>query len=126
MHLQTLPDGSDAAAIIMTLFVSVVSCHWDIADWLVCAITGPFAFDTGQTFAGIQIPNVTACTSLVTRLHDMFPFIDCIGWDLAIDHDGQPHVLEWNSGHNGIKLLESIAGPVFRDLDWADRWRWRG
>lgn len=82
--------------------------------------------DTGQTFAGVQIPNVAACTSLVTRLHDMFPFIDCIGWDLAIDQDGQPHVLEWNSGHNGIKLLESIAGPVFRDLDWADRWQWRG
>ncbi len=79
--------------------------------------------DTGGLFAGIQIPNFDACVALVTQLHRRFPFIQCLGWDVAIDQDGHPHVLEWNNGHNEIKFGEATQGPCFRDLDWADRWR---
>lgn len=79
--------------------------------------------DSGAAFDGIKIPNIGACADLVLALHRKFPLVECLGWDLAVDQSGRPHVLEWNSGHNGIKFTEATQGPCFADLDWVDRWR---
>lgn len=80
--------------------------------------------DTGASLAGRQIPDIKTCTDLVLKLHKKYALQPAIGWDLAIDGDGRPHVLEWNDGHNGIKFNEAVQGPQYRDTDWSERWRY--
>ncbi len=79
--------------------------------------------DTGEVFAGRKLPAFKDATQLVARLHNRFPYVDCIGWDIAIDEQGHVKLLEWNTKHNDIKMSEAVKGPCFADLDWHNRWK---
>lgn len=70
-------------------------------------------------FAGHAIPNFQACCEVALRCHARMPFVRCIGWDIAVDHEGGVNILEWNGGHNGIKFSEATQGPCFADLGWT-------
>ena len=77
---------------------------------------------SGERFAGKAVPNFQACVDLALDLHRKTPFVQCVGWDIAVDATGRPWVLEWNIGYNGIGLTEATQGPCFRDLHW-ERYR---
>lgn len=79
--------------------------------------------DSGESFAGMQIPAFDRCLKTAKRLHKRVPFIQCIGWDLTIDEHSQPFLLEWNGIHNDIKFTEIVQGPAFVDLGWENLWR---
>lgn len=70
-------------------------------------------------FAGHSVPNFQACREVALRCHARLPFVRCIGWDIAVDHEGGVQILEWNGGHNGIKFSEATQGPCFADLGWT-------
>lgn len=74
--------------------------------------------DSGFVFAGNELPNFAACREAVERLHRRIPVIPVIGWDLTVARDGSVQVLEWNNGHNDIKLSEATSGPCFAGLGW--------
>jgi hypothetical protein len=46
------------------------------------------------------------------------PFISCIGWDVILDNNNKIQLIEWNSGHNGVKFAEAMIGPCFKDMGW--------
>ncbi|MEX0604307.1 MAG: sugar-transfer associated ATP-grasp domain-containing protein [Marinobacter sp.] len=71
-----------------------------------------------KSFSNVKIPNFGSCVDVATSLHLKVPFVRCIGWDVILDKDGKVVVLEWNGGHNGIKLTEATQGPAFVDLGW--------
>lgn len=71
-----------------------------------------------ERFAGKTIPSFQACVDRVSDLHRKVSFVRCVGWDVAIDANGQPQVMEWNGGHNDIKFSEATQGPCFADLHW--------
>ena len=79
--------------------------------------------DSGVRFAGARVPGFGRCLDLVRRLHALTPFARVIGWDLAVDRDGAPRVMEWNGGHNDIKFSEAATGPCFAGLGWERLWR---
>lgn len=79
--------------------------------------------DTNTPFASLTIPNFDACRSLVLALHRRSPFARCIGWDIAIDKNSTPFLLEWNGEHNDIKFSEATQGPCFSDMAWDELWR---
>lgn len=79
--------------------------------------------DTGTHFAGKTIPNYELCIEAVKKLHEKIPFARCIGWDLTLDKYNQVKVMEYNSGHNGIKYNEAIHGPCFADQGWEQLWK---
>lgn len=79
--------------------------------------------DSGFRFAGEEVPSLRAAMDLVVDLHRSFPQLSCIGWDLCIDADGVPRILEWNTTHNGIALSEATGGPCFADLGWEHLWK---
>jgi hypothetical protein len=74
--------------------------------------------DSKARFSGVAIPAFGNCVSKVLQLHRKVPFIGCIGWDVAVDLNGQVKVLEWNAEHNDVKFGEATQGPCFADLGW--------
>lgn len=78
---------------------------------------------TGTTFEGKTIPNFGACVDLALELQSKVAFARCVGWDMALDKDGRPIVMEWNGAHNDIKFSEATTGPCFKDLGWESLWK---
>jgi hypothetical protein len=74
--------------------------------------------DSNVPFAGAKIPAFDDCLRTVLKHHSKVPFVRCIGWDVAIDHDGGVQLMEWNGVHNDIKFSEATQGPCFADLGW--------
>jgi hypothetical protein len=89
------------------------------ADWTVTEVHP----SSGVRFTGKTLPNFDACVSKVLALQATVPYVRCVGWDVAIDHDGRPQVMEWNGAHNDIKFSEATQGPCFTDLGWESLWR---
>jgi len=74
--------------------------------------------DSKVAFSGIEIPAFSDALKCVQDLHTQVPFIGCVGWDVAIDHENKIWLLEWNAGHNDIKFIEATHGPMSVDLKW--------
>jgi len=66
--------------------------------------------DTGTILEGFEIPSYRNALETVKRLHYQLPFFNLIGWDVAIDEEGDPVVIEWNI-YTG--LSQSAFGPGF-------------
>lgn len=74
--------------------------------------------DTGAVFGGRKIPSFAAAVELCESLHAALPHVSIIGWDVAINSEGAPELLEWNAGHCGIAGPEALIGPLFADMNW--------
>ncbi|MBU2995646.1 hypothetical protein KO500_04345 [Cellulophaga baltica] len=74
--------------------------------------------DSKQTFESQIIPNFNDCISLVTDLHNKMPMVRTIGWDVTVNNDNKPVIIEWNGYSNDIKFSEATQGPCFKDLEW--------
>lgn len=72
--------------------------------------------DTGKYFKGLIIPSFKKACLEVQELHENYPFVQCIGWDISINSDCEVEVMEWNAEHNDIKFSEAMHGPCFTDL----------
>jgi hypothetical protein len=79
--------------------------------------------DSGIAFEGGAFPSYANCVEAVNELHRRVPYVSCIGWDVCVDSDDEPRILEWNGRHNAIGFGEAVQGPCFRDLGWEDLWR---
>ncbi|MBO4556370.1 MAG: hypothetical protein J5706_06380 [Elusimicrobiales bacterium] len=71
------------------------------------------ANDAGIKFADNCIPEFDKVVELVKNAHKMLPHFKIIGWDMTVDTDNQPIVIEFNTcpGSNQI-----TCGPTFGDL----------
>lgn len=74
--------------------------------------------DTGTVFGGRRMPSFAQAVALCETLHAVLPHVSIIGWDVAINADGEPELLEWNAGHCGIAGPEALIGPLFADMNW--------
>lgn len=79
--------------------------------------------DTGVGFAGKVIPFFSEATDLCRSLHASCPHLTCIGWDVCVDRDNQPKIMEWNAKRNDIKFSEATSGPCFIGLGWESLWK---
>ncbi len=79
--------------------------------------------DTGAVFAGMIVPGFEKAVRFCEDLHDSSPFSTVVGWDIAIDRDREPVLIEWNTGHVEIAHTEASVGPSFRGLGWEDIWK---
>lgn len=53
--------------------------------------------DTGIPLEGYQIPSFDKAIEFVKRLHYRLPFFNIIGWDVAIEENGEPILIEFNT-----------------------------
>jgi len=79
--------------------------------------------DSKVTFKNLRIPDFNKILKYCEVLHAKVPFISCIGWDVVLDSNNEVQLIEWNSGHNGIKFAEAMSGPCFKDLEWEKLWK---
>ena len=53
--------------------------------------------DSGIVLEGYQLPSYNKAIEMVKRLHLKLPFFNIVGWDVAIQEDGEPVLIEFNS-----------------------------
>lgn len=70
------------------------------------------ATDTGVVLEGYEVPSYGKAVELVKGLHLQLPHFDLIGWDICIDREGEPVLIEWNVWP---ELSQSANGPAFGD-----------
>ena len=59
---------------------------------------------------GFEIPSYHQAVETVKRSHYQLPFFNLIGWDVAIDEEGDSVIIEWNIY---TRLSQSAFGPGF-------------
>lgn len=64
--------------------------------------------DSGTVLEGFEIPSYTKAIETVKQLHFQLPYFNLIGWDIAIDEEGDPVLIEWNASPG---LSQSAFGP---------------
>lgn len=67
----------------------------------------------GESFAGLVIPNFKEITELVVKMHSEMPHFGFIGFDIAINEQGKPIVMEYNIRVPGIMYYQYTNGPLF-------------
>jgi hypothetical protein len=53
--------------------------------------------DSGIVLEGYQLPSFDKAIEFVKRLHLKLPFFNIVGWDVAIQEDGEPVLIEFNT-----------------------------
>ena len=96
------------------LYPYAIAANWQLMD------KHP---DTGSLFEGKTIPYFKEASQLCESLHDRFPHIELIGWDIAITKEGKVKLMEWNTNEPGIVYSESSIGPHFKGLGWEELWK---
>jgi hypothetical protein len=71
--------------------------------------------DTGYVFDGKALPGVDSARQLVQDLHHRLFYFDLASWDVAIDPDGQPVLIEVNLRAQSINIHQENNGPLFGD-----------
>lgn len=66
----------------------------------------------GAVFQDIEVPSYERVIELVNTAHKRIPHFRLIGWDFAIDQQGEPVLIEYN-GAPGMNQLS--CGPLFGD-----------
>lgn len=53
--------------------------------------------DTGVLLDGYELPSYDKAIEMVKRLHLKLPFFNIVGWDVAIQENGEPVLIEFNT-----------------------------
>lgn len=69
--------------------------------------------DVGTAIDGYQIPCLDKVLEVVKEMHHRLPYFNLIGWDMSVDKNGNPAMIEWNSSP---QLSQVGHGPAFGDL----------
>ncbi len=69
--------------------------------------------ENGLRFEGIRVPSWDAAQKLVMELAVKLPHLKYIGWDIAVDEDGDLVLIEFNCH---IDQNQETCGPTFGDM----------
>ena len=77
----------------------------------------------GLIFEGFQIPSFDKAIKLVKMAHPLIGHFRLVSWDIAIDKDGEPVLIEANMRKGGINFHQFNNGPLFtgEKMDFAMR-----
>ena len=67
----------------------------------------------GTEFFGIKIPKYEEVLNMVMKAHLQMPMFKAVGWDITIDEDYKPIVIEYNLKGMGIYYYQLVNGPLF-------------
>jgi hypothetical protein len=72
---------------------------------------------TSVRFSDCYIPNFDKCKDVVTGLAPRLCRVSRLtSWDLTVDKDGEPVLIEVNLAYGGLFFHQIANGPVFGDL----------
>lgn len=67
------------------------------------------------TFEGKKISDLPKIVKTAVELHEYCPGCKIIGWDIALDINDEPVLIEGNTVYPGISLEQMCSGPIFGD-----------
>ena len=70
---------------------------------------------TGLEFKGIKVPSFDTLSQQIIEFQKKIPFANLIGWDITLDIEGNPIVVEVNLDKAIIEAHQVFNGPVFGD-----------
>ncbi|MBQ7702870.1 MAG: hypothetical protein IJT40_00695, partial [Firmicutes bacterium] len=70
---------------------------------------------TGVSFDSVVIPSFDKACKMVRRIHPAVPNYRLISWDIAIDEDANPLLVEANLFYGALNVHQMNNGPVFGD-----------
>lgn len=62
-----------------------------------------------------EIPSYDMIVKATLALHKQLPYFDLLGWDIAVDEDGIPVILEYNCVAPSLDLPQVSGGPLFSE-----------
>lgn len=71
---------------------------------------------TGVRFSGKSLPGFQDVKKTVVQMHRSLPYFDMISWDVAIDANAEPVLIELNLRGQGIIIQQALFGPLFGKL----------
>lgn len=76
----------------------------------------------GRPFGGSVVPNYSKVLDFVKECHTRIPLIGIVGWDIALDANTNPMLIEANTYWPGITLEQLVGGTIFgtRTLEVID------
>lgn len=69
----------------------------------------------GGEFSSVKFEFIDKIRNLVKAAAQRFPHFRLIGWDIAIDENNEPVIIEANLTMSGMDVIETICGPLFGD-----------
>lgn len=70
----------------------------------------------GFVYEGFCVPGYDKAVDLVRRAHPMIPHFRLVSWDIAIDAQGEPVLIEANMRKGGVAVHQFPNGPLFGDM----------
>ncbi|NNE31855.1 MAG: hypothetical protein HKN40_05745 [Winogradskyella sp.] len=70
---------------------------------------------SGVTLAETQLPNYALVTKMVKEMHPIVPYFKLISWDIAIDKENDPVLIEYNTYGQGLEI-QIPNGPLFGEF----------
>lgn len=70
--------------------------------------------DTGFEFKSMFLPFVEKVQTACIKSHLAFPYVRFIGWDVCIDEEGTPKLIEWNAWNPTFWRYEARVGPFWK------------
>lgn len=74
---------------------------------------GRYHPDTGLLFENLRVPSVPDAVTACKENHLKFPYLRFIAWDLYIDTEGRPRMIEWNAVRPDMWVNEALIGPLW-------------
>jgi hypothetical protein len=71
--------------------------------------------DTKIKFSDIVIPNYAQIIETVKRLHPLLPMFRLLSWDIALNKDNEPILIEVNMKYGELDFHQLNNGPIFGD-----------
>lgn len=72
--------------------------------------------ELASVIGDLKIPSVNIAIEECKKHHRAFPYVRYIAWDVYIDEDLRPKMIEWNAIRAGMWFAEVHIGPIW-DLD---------
>lgn len=66
--------------------------------------------DSGVILDNYLIPKFPSVLEFVKKLHERLPYFNLVGWDISVDKNGNPAMIEWN---RAAELSQVAHGPGF-------------
>jgi len=78
-------------------------------------ISGERHKNTGVIYANLKIPMIHDIRNRCIALHQKYPDVRLVGWDMCVDESGDLKLIEWNSSRPGFDLEDALFGPFLTD-----------
>jgi hypothetical protein len=80
-----------------------------------CIPAGERHKNTGFRFADLDIPMFPEIIERCRTGHQQHPHVRLIGWDVCVNEQGEPKLIEWNTFRPTFTLEDAMFGPFLAD-----------